>query len=356
MTPGDTVNIIREQLSASVGWTIETVEPLHSSSRSYSRHLTCRVRLTDGTEHVVFVKFVSGVSKDKARLEELVAGDNAVSCHLYEAFRSSHGFSVPRPLAYSRDHLMLISEHVDGTRLQDKIIRTARLFARSDAIAELEADCFRSGRWLQKFQQETRTFALARKTPGRDDLLDAPAIVRLIVERVDRLRSSRVLNHAEAHRLVAFAETAARLVKPDESMISGIHADFFPGNVIVDGETVIGIDFVMFRRGSIHFDPTYFIFQLETLAAQVMFRRAVIERLEQAFLNGYNPELRMAWFWKANPLVELLFLMHATGRLISLAASAPRGLARRMLADHSMRALRRRLAEHVQDTKPRARR
>lgn len=356
MNSSDTIDIIRDHLSPSTGWAIDTIEPLHSNRRSYSNHLTCRVRLTGGDEHLVFVKFVSGVSKDRDRLEELVLRDNAVTSHLYAALQTCPRFAVPKPLACSRNHLMLISEHVEGTRLQDKIIRNAKLFPRRQAVAELAADCFRCGEWLRTFQAETRGFSVQQTALGSDDLLDPSTLLRLIVKRANNLRASRVIDDAELSDTIAFAQAAARSVADHESAVSGIHADFFPGNLLVRGDNVIGIDFVMFRRGSIYFDPTYFIFQLETLAAQLWFRRSVIEKLEQAFLDGYDPRLTLSAFWTTSPLFELLFLMHATGRLRALTTGPPPSVLRRPLVMRSLAALRTRVSHHVrrsQSARPR---
>lgn len=347
MSPGETVSIIREQLSASTGWSIDTIDLQHSHRRSFSRHLTCRIRLRDGTEHLVFVKFVGGVSKDRARQEALVMRDHAVTAHLHSTLKRYGRFSVPKPLACSREHLMLICEHVDGTRLQDKIIGRARFFPSRRVVAELASDCRRCGEWLRAFQALTVDFPVSESPRGRDDILDADTLLRLVVERVGVLLENRAFNEEEAARVIARARASASAAQSTPSAQSGIHADFFPGNVLVGRDEIIGIDFVMFRRGWIYFDPTYFIFQLETLASQLIFRRTVIDELAQAFLQGFDPTIAKPAFWTQSPLFDLLFLTHATSRMRTLCFANRAALWRRPMARRALTALRARIAQHV---------
>jgi len=347
MNPVETVAMIRAQLSASTGWAIDAVEPMHHGRRSFSRHLTCRIRLNDGTEQLVFVKFVGGVSRDRARQETLVVRDHEVTTHLHAALRRHGRFTVPRPLACSREHLMLICEHVDATRLQDKIARDARLFPSRRTVGELAADCHRCGEWLRAFQAETVDFTSSGPSRGRDDTLDAETLLRLVTERVEMLRAARTLDGTEAAKVTASAQAAARAAALAPSVHSGIHADFFPGNVMVRGDEVIGIDFVMSRHGSIYFDPTYFIFQLETLASQLLIRRSVVDTLSRAFLHGFDATIARADFWKQSPMFDLLFLTHATARLRTLALNRPPTLLRRLMARRELAALRFRVAQHV---------
>lgn len=347
MISSEAIPIIGEHLARAREWPIDAIEPLHADRRAYSNHLTCRVRLRDGTERLVFVKFVSGVSKDRERLEQLVARDYAVTTHLHSAFQAYPQFDVPRPLAYSLRHLMLISEHVDGMRLQDKIISKARLYPRVETMADLEKNCFSCGEWLRKFQIATRGFSLHQAPLGRDDVLDAPAILRMLVERIEKLRVAGVIDDSLRRIVLAFAESSARSAAADESAISGVHADFFPGNLLIRDTTVIGIDFVMFRRGSQYFDPAYFVFQLETLASQPLFRRRVVDRLKLAFLKGYDAGLVASDFWTSSPLRNLLFLAHATSRLIALSTRRPPSLLRRRMASQSLGSIKARIMHHV---------
>lgn len=340
-------NLVRNTLLESTGWRLGELLPTASSSRNFSTHMTCRVDRKGSDPIVVFVKFVRGITDDRKRLEQLVTRDHEVTGYLADAFQGTPGIAVPRPIAYSAEHLMLITEFVDGVRFHDKILRKGRFPAAKSTVSELEEDCYRCGRWLQAFQDETRKYLQQSMAMEGDDVLDMQTIVRLISARLTELRRDSMLEEQELHELIAHVDRQAAEVNPIDLSAAGVHGDFFPGNLLIQGDTIYGIDFVMVRSGPVYFDPTYFIYQLETLKAHPAFLASTVEALKHAFLKGYSNEQVSADIWDWNPLCRILFVMHSAARLIKLANASPADLPRRLLTRARINSTKRRMLDRV---------
>lgn len=340
-------SLVRETLLESTGWRLVQLSVTASHSRNFSTHMTCRVDREGDSPIVVFVKFVRGITDDRERLEQLVARDHEVTSYLADAFRQTPGIAVPRPIAYSTEHLMLVTEFVDGMRFHDKILRNGRFPGGKSAVSRLEDDCFRCGRWLKAFQDETRIYLRQSPSMEGDDVLGMQTIVHLVSGRLEELHSASVLDEQELHGLLAHVDRQAAEVKPEELSVVGVHGDFFPGNLLIQGATVYGIDFVMFRSGPTYFDATYFVYQLETLKAHPAYPASTIEVLKRAFLKGYSDEIISADIWDWNPLCRILFVMHSAARLIKLAHAPPTGLPRRLLTRARINSTKRRMLGHV---------
>lgn len=306
-----------------------------------------RVDREDAEPKLIFVKFLHGITKDRERLEQLVVRDHDVTCYLAEAFKSIPEIGIPRPIASSKEHLMLITEFVEGVRLQDKIERNARFSFNSIKISELAADCARCGQWLSRFRESTQDFLQDRPPMLGDDCLGVETITRLIIDRLEELHLKGVISSDELRRLITQVEIQAMETEPEHLESAGVHGDFFPGNLLVQGDTVIGIDFVMFRTGSIYFDPTYFIFQLETLQVHPAYGANTIAALKSAFLERFAPEQASTDIWDWNPMCRILLVMHSTARLLKLVNASPLGFPRRTMARVHIRWTKKRLLQWV---------
>jgi thiamine kinase-like enzyme len=343
MSMENALGIVDTLLREQTDWKITGITSISGHDRPFSQHFTVRVDCSDDKPKTVFVKCVRGITTDRNRLEQLVARDHAICSFLSREFQGQPEASIPRPIARSVEHLMLISEFVEGDRLQDKILRTVRFFPENSTLDELASDCRRAGHWLRLFQQATQRFLASSPSMGGDDLLDLDTITRLIMARLNELQTAGVLDASEHNKLAHLVEHYATNILPAHLECAGVHGDFFSGNLLVRDNRIVAIDFVMFRSGSIFFDPTYFVFQLETLKNNPVIRSSSIERLKIAFLDGYAPEREEKDIWGWNPLCQILQIMHCTARLLKLKNQSPKRLRRRLGLGHSMRAARKQL-------------
>lgn len=191
----------------------------------------------------------------------------------------SPGFAYAVPRVLGRAGTALLIEWCGGTLLVEQA-RKARLGGRTRR-AELVEAVRQTGRWLRIFQQHTD-----HRTDGQWTL---QTLVEQAYRDLDACASAGLLTSRERSRVVSRVARLAQLAAvspPAGSPSVGHHGDFWPGNVLVDGRTIIAIDFEGFRQGLPYEDVAYFLVQLE-----LFFTHPVLARLRKAlraaFLDGY---------------------------------------------------------------------
>jgi hypothetical protein len=156
------------------------------------------------------------------------------------------------------------------------------------------------GRWLGRFQ------AL---DPG-DRHIDPADMVAYIDRRLHRLVDGKVITDVTRGRVLRHLEALGGAIAGEDLREVVVHADFAPGNVMVDRGRVVVIDFAMMSRGARLLDLTRMHFQLELFLAKPWFRRATIEPLQRAVLRGFDPGLS-----PADPLFRFLMIRHRINHL-----------------------------------------
>lgn len=242
-----------------------------------------------------------GVEKMRRRVQH----EFDTTARVFNAMRDERHFGVIRPVACYPDLLTIVTEETRAGTLLDHVERHAAWWPGPDTLAHLDQVLSRVGEWLRVFQP-------VDPIRGPVSLPDLRQYIDLRLRRLvaaDRVRfeeSNRqaVLDHIDR---LATAIPASAL---DEVLV---HADFAAGNILVDGDRIVVLDFAMAGRGSRLHDITRLFLQLELLRAKPWFRPRVVERLQQSLLAGFDPALS-----PANPLFRLLLLMHRVNNFGSL--------------------------------------
>ena len=348
--PDNTNDILRTGIETTMGREIAEIETLKSSGRQSSSIRFTRVTFVDqGTLHV-WAKTLHGTRNSKI-MQARTARDFDLHTLLHAAFQGQGRFRVPRPIFHWPEERLIVTEHCDGYRLQDKIERLARGFPRSERIRELQQDCRLTGQWLRAFQSATRDHA-----PGvaggfeAQKLKDPARIMELTSTRIGELlaRSPNALGNLKRGHVLAFLDDALGSIDPHEAASCSIHGDFFPGNLLVGPDHVCGIDFSSATWGTPWFDPSYYVFQLETMATKPWFRKRTLSKLIDAFLEGYGSHLRHRDFWYATPGMEILHVSHCIARLLALSKNAQEKGPRALYRKHLMRGIIKTLSSHRQ--------
>jgi hypothetical protein len=292
---------------------VESVDILKIHQRIYSRVLDCLVHLHNGQQHRVMVKIYEPIGvATRAGVGNLITDDFEITSRLHRHFKSNPRFQVPTPLFHSPDDMVIVTAHMPGMQLQEKLIAQAAWFPSRATVQDLELNCRSCGEWLREFQNAT----LDNVSSG----LNLERMRDMIAMRLQWLADDDSLPIDEGQRdlILAHFDREISALQPGDLTVSSIHGDFFPGNVLVDEDRVVGLDFAMCRIGSTVADPSYFMFQLETLTYKPKYRRQLISRLQRAFLQGYNPAIPVEGFFTSSPIVRIHFIFHNVMRLAGM--------------------------------------
>jgi aminoglycoside phosphotransferase (APT) family kinase protein len=119
--------------------------------------------------------------------------------------------------------------------------------------ARVEADFVAAGAWLSAFQQATRVGG-----GGHGAGLDAEGVAVRVAEVVRRYRAEIGWSPAEASLFEWVADQAAALARATPLPVTGVHGDFWMGNLLVDGGEVRGvIDWERGRAEGLPFADVY---------------------------------------------------------------------------------------------------
>jgi len=338
--------MLGEQLGTEGGPVVTSIEPLKVLNRRLSFIMHCRIVTDDGRNRLAWVKILNPSANPEIN-QRRVARDFDLNSHLYGAIDTTGQFLVPEPVYHSPEHRLIVTGHIMGSVLQKKVESHARGLTSARDIRWLEHDCRLAGEWLRSFQALTEGYC-----PGQEhgiELMRVKGAGRIVEQTMSRLRQlvnedPRLLEPSLVSEIEQFLNTNLADSKFDTETVYSIHGDFFAGNLMVDSETIAGLDFESATWGSPLFDPSYFIFQLETLQEKLRYRSSVVSQLADAFLGGYGIDTDHKHFWTHRPVLRILLLSHAVSRLLSLAGNrrwtSARGIYRRMIARNLIKRLK----------------
>jgi hypothetical protein len=237
------------------------------------------------------------------------------------------GCATVRPIACFPDDLVLITERAQGETLGSLLEREATWYPSGDNLSRVEEHLARTGRWIRTFQEQMPSGG-AFSLPGMREYIDV---------RLRRLTGMRLAAFSEGWRsgLLRYFDARSREVEGGDLAESAIHADIAPGNVLVNREEIIVIDFAMATMGGKYHDVSRLYTQLEFFKCKPKFRPAVIDRLQAALISGFEPGLTAN-----HPLFELFLVQHTLCHLANLAGHPGSGLSR-AYNSHQRRAHRR---------------
>lgn len=295
---------------------VESVDILKIHQRTYSRVLDCVTHLANGQHHRVMVKIYEPIGvATRASVGKLISDDFDITSRLHRHFISNSRFQVPIPLFHSPQDLVIVTAHMPGMQLQEKLIAQAGWFPSRATVEELELNCRSCGEWLREFQNATPDSVAGELDLGRMRDMIACRLEWLADDDnipIDTEKSELILAHFDRE---------LDALQPEDLTVSSIHGDFFAGNVLVDQDRVVGLDFAMCRIGSTYADPSYFMFQLETLTYKPKYRRHLIRKLQHAFLQGYNPAIPANDFFTSRPILRMHFIFHNVMRLAGMTSA-----------------------------------
>ncbi len=347
--------LLYEGLSDTLGSAVTHIEPIKTFKRLHSESTVfCRVQLVNSPEIYVWAKRLNA-NPTAGASEKRTIRDYDLNRHLYDTLDQSGCFLVTKPLFHSPEHRLIVTEHMPGETLQDKILHDARWIYAKAQQKSLEKECYKAGQWLHAFQEATRDYC-----PGMSyglELLkvkNAEWIAEQTIDRLEQLTQNNpsLLDQQLITSIKEFLAYNLSIYQQNESTkndyICSIHGDFFPGNLICNKEKIIGLDFSGSTWGSRYFNLSYFVFQLETVFEKIRYAMPLKRSLTNAFVKGYGKAILEDDFWHSNPAIKNNFVSHCMSRLLDLSDSKwntlnPRIFYRRL----GFYKTRKRLIEHV---------
>ncbi len=216
---------------------------------------------------------------------------------------------VPEPIMCLPEHRALILEEVGGETLKHLVLRQAQRPGSAQGWRRI-TDGFRAaGRWLGVIQSLEQ---------GPRERLDLEGMLAYDEVRLQRLVALGCLRprladgvRAESRRL------RDRLLDGPALDSVFVHGDFCPSNMLLDGDTLVVLDFTMVERGSTHQDLTYCFEYLERFMNRLLdrpfIRRRVIRELQAALLDGYRERMPIS-----DPLFRLHQIRHHLNYLVNM--------------------------------------
>jgi hypothetical protein len=285
------------------------VEPVRQVERPFSTLLQIRVAEANRPQTITdaFVKILKPRADTPAQIESMrqnVVRDFEVTSRIQEGLAVYPGLTAVRPIACFPEELAIVTERARGATLSDLLARGAAGWPGTRTMDALISILRQVGAWLRAaqsaFPQEgTISHAsIAAYQAKRLDDLEASGSVRLTHEGRATL---------ETYRNGLFARI------PDELTPVWIHADFCPENIIAREGGVTVLDFTMAKSGTLYTDLAHLYLRLDAMKAKPWFRPHVVDRLQQALLDAFEPGLG-----PSRPLFALMLLQHVLCHLVEL--------------------------------------
>jgi aminoglycoside/choline kinase family phosphotransferase len=142
------------------------------------------------------------------------------------------------------------------------------------------------------------------------------AMVDYIDIRLKQLVDHPLFSQALRRQILKYFEKQRPRIPPSDYTQVRIHADFCPGNVLIQDRQITVIDFNMTQHGSKYHDLAHFYHQLSLLSVKPIYRPSIIGDLQHALLRGYENGLH-----EGAPLFLLCRIQHAIcgmARLVTL--------------------------------------
>jgi Ser/Thr protein kinase RdoA (MazF antagonist) len=222
---------------------------------------------------------------------------------LHRTLPRDRGISVPEPLLCLDDRPGLVLVECPGQTLGALVLGARRS---PHAAARLVA----------AFDKVGRAAALIQEQGGAlDEPLDLEHLLAYDELRLARLERTKSIAPALAAALRAESRRLVGLVPEGEARQAVVtHGDLCPGNILLDGESIVLLDFAMVGRGSIYQDLSYCHEHLERTLVRHRGRppRALIRRLQAALLAGFSPSAAID-----DPLFRLGQIRHHLNFLVN---------------------------------------
>lgn len=271
--------------------------------RPFSLVARCEVRGEHGTAPVYLKVAQNGWNRTLAELQEGLLRDDENMRTWAERFGDHPRFRVVRPLLVLPELLVSATHESRGASLFDIILNRGAWRPGAAQMTRLERTLFSAGEWLAYKDGVVER----RETP-----YDLDTLVDYIDLRLNLMVDAEEIAFGADYRdrVRRFMERARREVPADDLRLVPTHNDLNPGNLLIDGDVVTGIDFGAAHDDHYLLDLVKLYHQVSLFAFKPKYFTGVMVRLQRALLAGYGvPDLADRTIFK------LLFLRYTISHL-----------------------------------------
>ena len=184
-------------------------------------------------------------------------------------------------------------------------------FPQDATIVELCRTLTTVGRWIRIFQA-------VEPATGEQSVEEIRDYVDVRLRRLVECRAAGFTPRDRDRVLAHVGELGAQLSERDRRNVA-IHADMSIGNVLVSGRGVTVLDFAMATAGHRLHDLTRLYMQLDMLLLKPRFRAAMVARLQQSLIEGFDTSVN-----PASPAFRLMSLIHRINNLTTASVTPAR--------------------------------
>jgi tRNA A-37 threonylcarbamoyl transferase component Bud32 len=232
--------------------------------------------------------------------------DFEITSKLYNILKEDTSYAVPKIIAFFPEEMAIVTEESDGKTLLSLLRKKGKGYPKQSVIDELEQYCHALGGWLKTFQNLTRITS----SQG----WDKAEFIRYINLRLSKLAKSRLyIRQENTYHIQCYLEQLLKQATEDKTFLCGVHGDLGLSNILVSSKRITVLDFPMYKIGPFYDDLTYIFMRIEYLLFNPLFRIHVINKLQNAFLEGYKNG-----FDRKNPLFIAYCVKHRINRLVDL--------------------------------------
>lgn len=250
-------------------------------TRKYSHVAKC-VLTGSAAVSRVYVKFYKHYKNmSSAEVLKQLKTDYQTLIYYNDKFKESNEFGVVEPLFLLPDHHVLVTLEASGNTLSDEISGACHILASQGKLQRAIQYSARAGAWLRYFQSLENSHPESYSIDSLIDYVD----VRLKILSED---SRRHFAPSYSARILEYIKSNEKSVTSEELCIKPSHNDFNLGNVIVQNERVMALDFSKIKKDVYLLDVSRIYHQMYLVTFKPQCNSAAIRKTQKALLEGFG--------------------------------------------------------------------
>lgn len=240
----------------------------------------------------------------------------------YNEFQGQTKYGIIKPLIYYDSPPALVTEEGSGTTFANIIREKAKLLPSKENLNLLIALCKNCGECLRYFQSiwPVPENIITSKTYRFEETVD------FIYNQLSQCFEKRLLDKKIEKLILRYVAIEAESVLRQRIKITGMHSDFILSNMLIDDDRVQLLDFGGFKLGPSCRDVANFLYSLDILQTNPLFRYSTINKLKKGFMEGYG--------WSEDvenlPLFHLFQIREILGGLLAFSEGTRNNLISRL--------------------------